>query len=236
MKWSRAAAALASLALLGAAVGPSSGADLRAVVAPYLASVERGAVGQVEGTAFAEPRSPTGAPVPWEGMSVMLVPRSPEVEAELDAIKDIRRDSVTGYVNAYHRLAAARVEYERALAAAGGGTLVRGEVSDAAGRFRFTAVPAGAWLLVAWREVPHMTPGRKTKAGQARDFRDNWERAGHTVVEYWRQDVDVRTGETVSLSLFDRNEWMTVVREELRLPTDAAKPGSTKARRQGTTR
>lgn len=232
---SRVRPVLAAILLVSAGGAGASDAGLRALVAPYLEARERGAVGYVEGAAYAEPRAVTAPPVPWEGVSVMLLPHSADLEAELDAIKESLRDSVAGYVAASHRLIAAREGYERSLAATGGGELIRGEVSDALGRFRFTAVPQGRWLLVAWREVPHGVSTRRVPGSEASRFRENWERTGYVAVGYWRLDVEVRPGETASVSLFDRNGWMTAVREELRLPADAPKAGAPR-RRQSTTR
>ena len=229
-------AALAAILLASALAVSAAAADLRALIAPYLQARERGAVGEVGGVAYAESRRPGSPPEPWEGVSVMLLPHSADFGAGLDSVREGLRASMAGYVAAYQQLVDARQGYERDLGAAGGGELVRGEVSDALGRFRFTAVPAGRWLLVAWREVPHGTTARRVPAAEARRFHDNWERTGYAEVGYWRIEVDVRPGESSTVSLFDRNGWLTVVREELRVPDGSSKKGTTSRRRQGTTR
>lgn len=229
------ARALVAVAWLVTVASVASAADVRAVVTPYLDARSRGALGQVSGDVFAEPRAGKSAPTPHGGVSIMLLPASAELATELDGVKRAYRDSASAYAAAAGQLAAMRSEYERGLMTAGGGELVRGEVSDELGRFRFAEVPAGRWLLLAWREVSRPVSTRKVPGKEATDFRDNWERTGYVEVSYWRMEVDVRAGETAHVSLFDRNGWLTVVREEQRLPSDARK-STTPKHRQGTTR
>ena len=208
---------------LAVAVCPAAaGDDARALVAPYLEARERGAVGEVGGDVHADASRPADAPEPVAGVSVMLLPRSAALEAELDAVKRASRDSSWSFVAAAERLRLLRADYERALAMAGGGELVRGEVSDGRGRFRFDGVPAGGWLLLAWQEAPHRVSGRKVPRGVSGKFHDNWERTGYAAVTYWRMPVEVRAAESASVSLHERNGWLTVVREEQRLPAQTA--------------
>ena len=47
------------------------------------------------------------------------------------------------------------MDYERALLAAGGGALVRSQLTDAQGGALLGDVPAGEWLVLAWREAGH---------------------------------------------------------------------------------
>jgi hypothetical protein len=116
-----------------------------------------------------------------------------------------------------------RERYERALLAAGGGPLIRGETSDAAGAFRFTSVPAGRWMLLAWKGTAHPVAAKKLTGLEVRQFRDNVERAGYAAVAYWREQVDVRAGATIELVLRDRNEWMTAIEEEQHVPAGDAR-------------
>jgi hypothetical protein len=207
--------------------------DRSALVTPHLKARDSGQVGEVAGSALAGSRTPTGAPVPYESVAVMLLPYSPAFEGELTGIKAAQRSSLRSYVEAAKRLEAARKSYEQELLAVGAGELIRGEVSTGNGRFWFGAVPAGQWLLLAWRSTKHATPGRKIQRREAGRFVDNVERAGHVSLTYWLVRLEVSAGETVHMTLTDRNGWMTGVREELRPPEPV---GDASRRSQGTTR
>ena len=216
-----AAGALAAAPGLGGTVEPEG---VRSVVAPYLEARARGAVGAVAGGASEDPRAPTAPAQPVAGVSVMLLPRSPDFDARLAELKAGARDSMWAYGESGERLGDLRADYERALAMAGGGELVRGEVTDAEGRFRFGEVPVGQWVLIAWHETPHARAGRKVKKMDAGAFRGNVERTGYVAVTYWRLEVEVRPGEPATVSLNDRNGWFTAVRETTRQPIDAQPP------------
>jgi hypothetical protein len=231
-RWLAGACALALIAAgaaaaLAAAPGPGGTVEpeaVRSVVAPYLAARARGAVGAVAGGASEDSRSPTTAAQPVAGVSVMLLPRSPDFDTRLDELKASARDSMWAYAESGERLGDLRADYERALAMAGGGELVRGEVTDAEGRFRFGEVPVGRWVLIAWHETPHLHGGRKVKKTDAGTFRGSVERMGYVAVTYWRLEVEVRPGEPATVSLNDRNGWFTAVRELNRQPIDAQPP------------
>ena len=226
-------AALA-LALVAVSALVAGAGDTPAALAPYLRARDEGRTGVVTGEAFAEPTRPTGAPTPYPAVSVMLMPSDPGLEAELDRIRGALRESSRNYFGSAEQLRAAREAYERELVFAGGGELLRGEVSDAAGRFRFPDIPAGSWLLLAWREVPHAVPTRRAPGRQAETFVGNTETKGYGALELWRQAVEVRLGESVAVRLHDRNIWVTVVREDryLRTPAEGSRGVG---RRQGTT-
>lgn len=199
-------------------VALASGADPRVPVAPYLAAGDAGEVGEVRGIAHVEGRRPRDAPMPVEGVSIYLMPYSARVAEELDEVKRTRRDGGRAYMESGPHLVEIRERYERALLAAGGGPLIRGETSDATGAFRFTAVPAGRWMLLAWKATIHPVATKKLTALEVRQFRDNVERTGYAAVAYWREQVDVRAGATIELVLRDRNEWMTAIEEEQHVP------------------
>lgn len=227
-------AALGAALLCATAWGPAPAAeDIGTLVAPYLTGLSRGLLGEVVGTARADSPTPTGPPVPYGAVAVMLVPYSAAFEQELDRIKAGLRDSLRSYADGAARAATAREVYERALLAAGAGELVRGEVSDVDGRFRFSGVPAGNWLLLAWRNAEHPIRGRRLQKREVGHFTENLERMGSTAVTYWRMRLHVLASEVVAVTLNDRNGWMTGVREGLRLPDS---PGDAAKRRQGTTR
>lgn len=233
----RVAAPVAGL-LFVAALAASAG-DATTVLAPYLRARDEGRTDAISGAVYAEPRNPTGSPVPYDDVSVLLVPYSADFEAELDRIRVGLRESSLAYVEAAERLRAAREDYEHELLFAGGGEMIRGEVSDAGGRFRFTEVPAGSWLMLAWRDIPHGLSARRIPAKEQGAFVGNVERRGYVAVEYWRQRLEVRPGEPTSVRLHDRNIWATLVREEQRTPDRRTTPGDVGGgakRRQGTTR
>lgn len=223
--------------LLVVALAASAG-DATTAVAPYLRARDEGRTDVVSGEAFAEPRSPTGSPSPYGDVSVLLLPYSSDFEEELDRIRVGLRESSLAYVEAAGRLRAAREAYERELLFAGGGEMIRGEVSDAGGHFRFAEVPAGSWLILAWREIPHGTSARRIAGRDQGAFVGNVERLGYVAVEYWRQRLEVRPGTAITLRLHDRNVWATLVREEQHTPDRRPAPGDVGGakRRQGTTR
>lgn len=235
---SRRAAGLTACFVLGLALAAWAG-DANTALAQYLRARDEGRTDAVTGDAFAEPRKPTGSPAPYGDVSVLLLPYSSDFEAELDQIRAGLRESSLAYVEASGRLRVAREAYEHELLFAGGGELIRGEVSDAAGRFRFADVPAGSWLMLAWREVPHGASARRIPGRDQGAFVGNVERLGYVAVEYWRQRIEVRPGEASTVKLHDRNIWVTLVREEHRTPDRRTTPGDVGGgakRRQGTTR
>lgn len=195
---------------------------LRPLIAPYMDARARGALGDVAGDASEDVRSPASPSQPVVGVSVMLLPRFAGLDARLDQVKESARVSPSSYAESGERLSGIRADYERALGLAGGGELVLGEVTDAQGRFRFSGVPAGSWVLLAWHEAPHAKTGRKLKRGDSTTFRGNMEHIGYVAVTIWRMEVEVRAGEPAAVSLHDRNGWFTAVKETQRLPTDAA--------------
>jgi hypothetical protein len=218
---------------------PAAAEDTNTVLAPYLRARDEGRTHAVSGEVFAEPRSPTGSPTPYGDVSVLLLPYASDFEAQLDRIRVGLRQSSGAYVEASGRLRVARESYEHELLFAGGGELIRGEVSDAGGHFRFADVPAGSWLILAWREIPYGTSARRIPEREQGAFVGNVDRLGYVAVEYWRQRLEVRPGATITVRLHDRNIWATLVREELRTPDRRSVPGDVgggSKRRQGTTR
>jgi hypothetical protein len=195
------------------------------LMTPLMAARERGAYGSVDGRAYAEGQRGGAEPTPYPSVSVLLVPRSPDFDNELEGIKAGYRDTLDTYLEAEPKLRAAREAYERALIEAGGGHLLLGESSDAAGVFRFSRVPEGAWTLLAWRELPHPKAPSSLKAGEAKRYKSRARVFGYTTVVFWRMPIDVKAGEAVSVRLHDRNEWMTGEREDRRVP-DPRQPGT----------
>jgi hypothetical protein len=192
--------------------------DAAELTAPLLAARERGAFGSVDGRAYAEGQRGGAETTPYPAVSVLLLPRSEEFEAEMEGIKASHRDSIDAYLEAEPKLSAVRVAYERSIIDAGGGQLLLGESSDAAGAFRFARVPEGAWTLLAWREMPHAKRPTSLKASEARRYKTRPQVFGYTTVVFWRIPLDVKAGEEVAVRLHDRNEWLTGTREDRRVP------------------
>jgi len=211
-------AGLASLAVAGLLLLTGSGlageGDLTRLVDGYLKAREARAVGTLMARAHAEPTRPSAEPAPQPSVSVVLLPYSPPFEAELDAVKAGLRDSLDGYVRAVARIEEARVDYQRALLAAGGGELVRSEITDAQGSARLGDIPAGEWLLLAWQEGGHMSKRFRLREQDAKLYPNVPTNVTYSIVTYWRARVAVRQGETVEVTVTDRNVWMTAARQE----------------------
>ncbi|MDO8476567.1 MAG: hypothetical protein Q7W02_10305 [Candidatus Rokubacteria bacterium] len=201
---------------------------MAALVAPLLAARERGSLGSVEGRAYAEGR-PGGEATPYVSVSVLLLPRSAAFEAELEAIKTHSRDSPDAYIEAEPKVSAARLAFERTLIDTGAGQLILGESSDSVGAFRFQRVPEGAWMLLAWRETPHAKRPPGPKRGEAERYKMRPRVFGQTTVTFWWRPVTVRAGEEATVRFHDRNEWMTGVREDRRVP-DPDQPATPRTR------
>jgi len=226
----RARAGLVALALAGLllspALGPAADVDLTGLVGAYLKTGAEQAPGVVAARAYVEPTRPTAAPAPQPDVSVTLLPYSATLEAELDAVKAGLRDSADAYVQAVSRIETARVDYERALLAAGGGALVRTQVTDAQGGVRLGDVPAGEWLVLAWREAGHTAKRFKLRDQDAKRYPHVPSNVTYSIVTYWRMRVAVRPHETVEIAMNDRNTWMSGARQEAGSPV-APRPSPT---------
>lgn len=225
---------LAMLVLLGTAASASA-RDVAQLTAPLLAARERGAFGSIDGRAYAEGQRGGAETTPYPSVSVLLLPRSEEFEAEMEGIKASYRDSPDAYLEAEPKLSAARVAYERAIIDTGGGQLLLGDSSDATGAFRFPNVPEGAWTLLAWREMPHAKRPTSLKASEARRYKTRPQVFGYTTVVFWRIPLYVKAGEEVTVRLHDRNEWLTGTREDRRAP-DSNQPAPPKGQPSGAPR
>jgi hypothetical protein len=212
--------------LLAVGSGRAGGADLADLVAVYLKASAEQPPGAVSARAFVESLRPTGAPTPRPDVSVVLLPFSPELEAELDAIKAGLRDSVDSYTRAVARVETARVEYERALVVAGGGALVRSEITDAQGSVRLGDLPPGDWLLLAWREGGHLTKRFKLRDQDAKRYPGVPTNVTYSTVTYWRSRIAVLPAQTVEVTMSDRNAWMSAAREESGAPSPARRPAA----------
>jgi len=213
--------------LLAAAIGPvpAGAGDPGELVAPFLRARDAGALGEVRCQAWAEPSRPGGSPAPDRSVSVMLLPYSAELEAQLDAVKSGQRDSLKDFADAAGRIEGARTNYESALRFAGGGELIRGDVTDDQGRIRLTGLPAGDWLLLAWKDLGHSAKRYGLQRGETRKYPDVPTSVDYLMVTYWRLRVTVRAKEASETTLTDRNVWITALKEERRFPDQKAPTG-----------
>jgi len=219
------ALALAGL-LLSSGLGPAAEKDLSDLVGAYLKAGAEQAPGVVAARAYVEATRPTAAPAPRPDVSVVLLPYSAALEAQLDAVKAGVRESVDGYARAAIRIEAARVDYERALLAVGGGALVRSGITDAQGGARIGDVPAGDWLVLAWREGGHVAKRFKLRDQDAKRYPNVPSNVTYSIVTYWRVRVAVRPAETVEIAMSDRNMWMTAGRQEAGSPAPPRPPAA----------
>jgi hypothetical protein len=210
--------------LLAGGTGLAAAGELVELVAGYLRAAGEQAPGTVVARAYLEPTRPTSGRVPRPDVSVVLVPYSPSLAADLDAVKAGLRDSIDAYVRAVGRVESARVDYERALVAAGGGVLVRSDITDAEGGARLADLPAGDWLLLAWREDGHVAKRFRLREQDAKRYPNVPTNVTYSVVTYWRSRIAVKPDQTVEVAMTDRNAWMTAPRQERGNPVPP--PGS----------
>ena len=233
-----AVAILAALGIEGASGPAALGSGMVAPdPRPYLEAQAGARVAQVTGTATTDSRRPGEPAVPLDGVSVMLMPYSPALETELQLVRERYRQSSRSYIEAAGRIDGLRQAYETSLQSRGGGLLARGEVSDGAGAFRFTEVPAGSWLVLAWQTQRHQLEGRRLPGQDTGNFVGNVERSGYTAVTYWLFRLDLQPGAVRALQLSERTAWLTAVKEDQREPPKSpSSSGVGRSRRQGTTR
>jgi hypothetical protein len=213
--------------LLAVGSGRAVGADdLSHLVATYLKARAEQAPGAVSARAYVEPLQPTGVPTPRPDVSVVLLPYSAQLEARLDAIKAGLRTSVESYIRAAGRVETVRIDYERALVVAGGGALVRSEVTDAQGGARVGDLPAGDWLLLAWSEGGHLTKRFKLREQDARRYPGVPTSVTYSTVTYWRARITVLPAQSVEVTMSDRSAWMSAAREESGSPAPGRPPAA----------
>lgn len=195
----------------GVAGGQLSSASLQ----PYRAALERGQVGTLSGTAVIEPRKPREAPTPWGAISVVLLPASPRLLADLEAVKTHARDSAKHYLEAAGEVRRIKDAYELALVQAGAADLILRAATDAHGRFELPRVPAGEWVLLAWYEELHQQKVRRVSPKDARGvFLLEPLPSGYRAVTYWLLTRAAEAGGEIKVELTDRNPWMRGVIEE----------------------
>ena len=223
---------LAGALLLLAGAGPSADESVAGLVAPYLRARSERALGTVTARAYAEPARPNADPTPRPSVSVTLVPYSAAFEAELDAAKEGLRDSLDAYVQTVARIEGARVDYESGLVAAGAGELVRTQMTSAQGTAELGDLPAGDWLVLAWREGGHLSKRFKLRDTESSRYPNVTTNVTYSVVTFWRARVVVRAGETAEVTMHDRNVWLTAARQEGGTPVTPRRPSGSGTKRR----
>lgn len=218
----------AALVVVGSAAAART--DVSALVEPYQKASREQSLGIVAAKAYVEPTRGGGEPTPQSAVSLVLLPYSQAFEADLDAVKTGLRDSVDSYTRAVGAIEATRVDYEQALVEVGAGELVRNEATDARGLAEVPGLPAGDWVLLAWREGGHQSKQHKVRDQDLKRYPDVPSAVTYSMVTYWRSRLTVRRGETVEVSMTDRNVWMTAPREEGGTPR-TPKPAAPRRRR-----
>lgn len=185
-------------------------------------------MGVVAGRAFAERRRPEASDTPLGGASVVLLPRSEAVLADLQAIKRLARESTNAYRESGPRIRQAREAYERALREAGAGDLAPATAVDADGSFRLERVPAGDWLLLAFRST--FVSRRSPKGSRGGLFPAEPRLVGYQDLSVWLHEIRLGAGQTERVELTDRNVWFRGVVEERETPAPSERsrpaPGS----------
>jgi hypothetical protein len=181
---------------------------------PYRAAALAGNVGVVGGRAYEERRQPADAERALVGTVVTLVPRSPKLLEDLDAIRRGARESAGAFRASADALRRAREAYERALLEAGFPDLVVTLAVGPSGEFALEGVPAGDWILIASRSVFVSKPSPREKAKLLGSYARGTRMIGYDAVTVWVRELRVAAGRGEPIELTDRNAWFTGVVEE----------------------
>jgi hypothetical protein len=87
-------------------------------------------------------------------------------------------------------------------------------------------VPAGDWLLLAWRESGHTGKRFKLRDQDAKRYPQIPTNVTYSIVTYWRSRIAVRPAQTVEVTMSDRNAWMTAARQESGSPVPSRPPAT----------
>lgn len=201
---------LLALCLLGAASAEAQDAGVEA----YRHAQQAGSVGVVAGRVFSEPTTPTGKPTPITGVTVTLLPRSADLLAKLERLKQRARESSTSFAAAGPGIFKAREAYEHQLVTAGAPDLASMMLATAEGTFRFEEVPAGAWMVLAWQATPVDLSTQKLKSKERNLYLPQTRLQGFHSITIWLRELNVAGGATVTEEFTDRNSWFRGVVED----------------------
>lgn len=185
-------------------------------------------VGQVAGRVYEERRKPDAADTPLTGTILMAFPRSATLLGALESIRLESRESLDRFRDAAPAVRRAREAFERALLERGGGDLAQSVGVNPDGTFSLPDLPAGEWVLLA----AHTEPGKKTadhsnsrtSAAASERFLPRAKLVGHSYVTLWLREVTVTPGGAATVTLTDRNVWLTGVLEDRETPVFRVSP------------
>jgi hypothetical protein len=181
---------------------------------PYREARRTGALAVVAGRAYAEPRTLTAPARPITGTTVTLLPRSSELRATLERLKEGSRESSKTFAAAAPAMRRAKEAYERELLEAGAPDLALLVQVDGDGGFRIEEVPAGDWMLLGWHGSAVDVSAPSVKAKDKELYRPQSRLLGYQSVTVWLRDLTITRGATVTVELTDRNSWFRGVVEE----------------------
>jgi hypothetical protein len=189
------------------------------------AQTEGPRAGAVEGIASGSGRSPSSPPSPMTGLTVVLLPPSDSLLAELERRRHQSRESLAAYRAAIpdmRRLVEAAVAKFRA---AGQGEAIRSASADAAGRFSISGVSPGTWILIGQRAI-HVDRTSSDTARESGTFLPQSRLVGYDRVLVWLRTIVVEPGRAAPVEITDRNVWFEGVEEQTAARERAPNTGS----------
>jgi hypothetical protein len=169
--------------------------------------------------AYAEPR-PNVPETPLTDTTLVLLPRSEALLARVAEIKAGARDSLAKYRGAVTAVRLAHEELAQALVDAAAEELVRRGAVDAAGAGSFDGVPAGDWILIAWRSEFVNAPSGKTSRRDRRMYSLGAPLEGYRAVSVWMRELRLTPERREAIELTDRNVWFSGIEEVARTGAD----------------
>lgn len=191
-----------------------------------LVSFDQTVTGTLAGRLAYETPAETIPVTPLTGVAVTLYPVTPPILERLETLRATVRESLRSHATAGQHFLEIFKTYRKEVEGAGFGALIRTVVTDEDGRFRFSGVPRGEWLVVSLHEVlfDSSRPGRVAKPRKLQPrvlpegavggiSKGPSVRAGPPPklkeMNFWAYRVQVVAGEEVLLSLTERQVWIT---------------------------
>jgi hypothetical protein len=194
---------------LGSLAGVLTGVLMALAVGAPAAAEETKAAGLLWGRIAVEEESPEGPWTPLVGVEVRLYPYAPEVAGDLEAIRQGARNSGSAYDAAVAEMERRLEAYTERLPK----DAVRHTNTDPAGLFVFDDLPAGEWLVIAFRITAYRTVQTRPiqprpRRGQGGDTFLPQDRRPAKEVEVWVSRVRVGPGDRARLALTDRSRFL----------------------------
>jgi hypothetical protein len=191
----------------------------------YRAATREGSTGDLVGRVYEERRKPDARDRPFADTIVTLVPYSATFRSRLETVKRESRESMNGFRQAVPNIRQVREAYEAALWEQGAGDLILAAPVGADGTFRLDAMPAGHWLLLAWRAEFVERAGLGQTAEEQRVYTKTPRLKGFYRVAVWLREIDVAVRATDSVELTDRGAWFNGIDEQWdRVPPARRRP------------